>query len=55
MRQTKETKIMIRFICSFTTPKHKDFKIECAREGKSMNQVINELVQEYLDKKKAVA
>lgn len=55
MKQTKETKIMIRFICSFTTSKHKDFKTECVKEGKSMNQVINELVQEYLDKKKAVA
>lgn len=46
---------MIRFICSFTIQKHRDLKIECAKESKSMNQVINELVQEYLDKKKAVA
>ena len=46
---------MIRFICSFTRSKHLDLKIESAKEGKSMNQVINELVQAYLDKKKAVA
>lgn len=46
---------MIRLICSFTASKHTDFKVECAKEGKSMNQVINELVQAYLDKRKAIA
>ena len=46
---------MINLICRFTIRKHTEFKVECAKECKSMNQVINELVQEYLDKKKAIA
>lgn len=46
---------MINLICRFKPSKHTDFKVECAKEGKSMNKVVNELVQDYLNKKKAIA
>ena len=46
---------MINLICRFKPLKHTEFKIACAQDGKSMNKVINELVQDFLDKRKAIA
>ena len=46
---------MINLICRLIPDRHIQFKIECAKEGKSMNQVVNQLIQDFLDKKKAVA
>ena len=46
---------MINLICRLIPIRHTEFKIECAKEGKSMNEVVNTLIQDYLDKKKAVA
>lgn len=34
---------------------HTEFKIACAKEGKSMNEVACGLIREYILKKKAVA
>ena len=47
--------LMINLICRFKPTKHTKFKIACAEDGKSMNRVINELVQDFLDKRKAIA
>jgi len=46
---------MINLICRLLPDKHTQFKIECARQGKSMNAVVNNLIQEFLDKIKATA
>lgn len=48
-------KQMINLICRLIPDRHVQFKIECAKEGKSMNQVVNKLIQDFLDKKKAAA
>lgn len=44
---------MTNLICRLLPDKHKDFKISCTKEGKSMNEVVNRLIDEYLKKKAA--
>ena len=48
-------KQMINLIFRLIPDRHTQFKIECAKEGRSMNEVVNQLIQEFLDKKKAIA
>lgn len=52
----KDLQIMktVNLILRLTPDKHKKFKISCTNEEKSMNEVANYLIEQYL-KKKATA
>lgn len=43
----------MNILCRLTPDKHKNLKVACAKEGKSMNEVVNRLIDEYLKKKAA--
>lgn len=43
----------MKLLFRLTPEKHKDFKVACAKEGKSMCEIINKLIDDYLKKKAA--
>lgn len=46
---------MVNLILRLPPDRHKKFKNSCTNEEKSMNEVANRLIEEYLLKKKAIA
>ena len=46
---------MVNLILRLPRDRHKEFKKACTDQEEFMNEVANKLIQEFLDKKKAVA